>query len=248
MLTVLVAIAVDKTISKTVNTTRAVPAALAIVVIQTLFGFDKIRDSYGPSVEFYARNALFLAPRDAIIVGSGDHRLGTFLYARHALGLRTDVNYVDAYLLLNDWYRQRVSAAVNIALVSPVNHSLDLVAVVEQMAANDRPVLFTNVVPSKLFQTLPSYPIGPLIRMLPRGANPPSPTAVMREAEAAHRQMMLEPIPPRPNTWAGQMQEDYARPFITLAEVFGRIGDGPQRKTCLTLANSIAPWLTAGRR
>ena len=61
-----------------------------------------------------------LAPPRAVLLHSGDDRVGGFMYARCALGLRPDVDAVSPVLLLTDWYPPQVSARLGIPVVHGV--------------------------------------------------------------------------------------------------------------------------------
>jgi hypothetical protein len=57
-----------------------------------------------------------------------------------------------------------------------------------------------------------------------------------------------EPSPPtRPGTWASDVQEAYARPWLALHEAFRAQGLGERAQANLSRGVAAAPWLAPSR-
>src|SRR6185436_20399664 len=80
------------------------------------------------------------------------------------------------HLLLAPWYHRRMSAAIGAALPEPRARSLDVPAVVAAILASGRPLALTDsFLPQKIEARFPSYPIGTLIRVVPKASDVPDP-------------------------------------------------------------------------
>ncbi len=204
-------------------------AAAASVAV----GLPVVRAHHRPTVELYARNALLVASPDAIVLGTGDHRMGAFLYTRYALGLRPDVLFVNPRMLFEPWYFERVQRAVAAPLPAPVDRKLDVPAMLGALLATGRPVFVTDLFSPAAIARFPSYPVGPLIRLRATPAEVPSPDRVLEENEAWSARFEREPRPwPGPEPWGDDLVSDYARPWLSLADAFAQAGD-PQRAASL---------------
>jgi hypothetical protein len=222
----------------------AVVVTVAAAVAGTFTAWPQVREHHRPTIEIYARNTLESAPKDAVILGTGDHRLYGFLYAQHALGIRPDVVYLDPNMWRYRWYRRLLGPALRRSVYEPDGSSVSTVALAESLLATGRPLLVTNLFTTAITHELPSYPFGTLIRVLPRGTAPPSPDEVERtnlqlDAGFGHE---LSP-PKRPETWASDVQETYARPWFALAKAFAVQGLAERSEASRTRALAAAPWL-----
>ncbi len=234
----LVAPAIDRVLARL--RAPAWPAA-PLAALSALLAYPEVSEHNRPSVELYARNTLAVAPESAIILGSGDHRFGGFLYAREALGLRRDVIYIDAWLLINDWYRRRMSAALGFALVAPRDRTLSTVALAEQLLASGRPVYVTNLVSEAIGSAFPTYPLGTLRHVLPRGHPLPPPEQAERWNLTAFAGMTFEPTPPLQGTWGGDLQRSYAETWAMLAGALERQGQTERAAACRHRAAQLEP-------
>jgi len=200
------------------------PALFAVLFAR---GLPALRAHQRTGVELYADNALLTAPDRAIVLGTGDARLGSFLYARYARGERPDVAFVNARLLLAPWYHARIERVLGVPLPEPRDRSLDVGAVLDALIATGRPIFVTDWFAPSALARFASYPIGPLIRIVPRGEAVPSPDDVERANLALSARFEREPLPlPGPEPWSDALAEDYARPWRALAQMFAQQGDG----------------------
>ena len=215
---------------------RPVMAAAALLTAAAIglgVGLPAVRARHRPTVELYVRNALLAAPAGAILVGSGDQRLGGFLYARYALGLRPDVVFVNPRMLFEPWYLERVERSVGVPLPRPHDRQLDVVATLGALLRTGRPVLVADLFSPSAITRFPSYPVGPLIRIVPDPSDVPPPERVLDENEALAARFEREPLPlAGPDPWGDALLPDYARPWTSLADVYARAGD-PDRAAAL---------------
>ena len=247
LLAVLAAVALDRLLpTLAARPSLAAPLVGLSGVVAALLALPSVREHHRPTVELYVRNALAIAPDHAIILGTGDHRFGAFLYARHALGLRPDVVFINPRLLLGDWYPPRISHQLGFEVERGKNRVLDGGSLTVQMLATRRPVFFTDWFASGLDRSLPSSPVGPMIRIVARASDVPEPNALLALNLDVDARLELEPTPPAsPHTWAGDLAADYARPWRVLATAFERQDDAAHAALCDRRARELAPWLTA---
>jgi hypothetical protein len=200
-----------------------VAAALAFGVAR---GLPSVGARHRPAVELYAKNVLLTAPRDAILLGTGDARSGGLLYARYALGLRPDVTFINPNLLTTAWYRERIRRATGVRIPEMRARKLDLAETMLALFSTGRPLVVTDVFAPKVIGSFPTYPIGPLVRLVARPEDVPSvPELERRNVELAARFEREPWPPPGPDPWSDALRDDYARPFVALAEAYSHAGD-----------------------
>ena len=217
----------------------------AIVVgVVVLRAVPFVREHHRPSVELYVRNTLGFLPPRAVVLGKGDHRFGGFLYAREALGLRTDVAFVNPTMIVAPWYRAYASAITGEEIPAPLAGEDPEITIARALLDRGRDV-FLAASPNDVEQTaFATYPIGTVTRVAPRGAPLPEPVSLMEANEALFSTFTLEDGPPSsPNTWAGSLALSYARPWRVLAGTFDKMGDGERARFCAARAAAFAPWL-----
>ena len=106
----------------------------------------------------------------------------------------------------------------------------DAVAVVDHAFATGRPVLLTNTFDPELARTFPSYPLGTLIRLLPRGTTLPPPESVEEENLAVFGSFEPWSRGVAQNDWAKAVLPSYRRPWIALARAYANRGDEARAK------------------
>jgi hypothetical protein len=62
-----------------------------------------------------------------------------------------------------------------------VSPAVDTIALLDEALGLGRPVFVTDVFEPQIVKVFPSYPLGTLLRLLPRGASLPSPESVESE-------------------------------------------------------------------
>ncbi len=179
-----------------------------------------VRESERPTVEQYLRNTLGMLPPGAVVLGVGDHRCFGFFFLQTVEGVRPDVTYVEAGMLRDGWYRERIARALGGASVGD-----DAATLAATLADAGRAVFVTDSLDLLVPPGHPSYAIGTVVRLLPVGAEPPSPDRLegmnLKVADAFVR----EPTSPRdPWGWSGEVDAMYARPWIALSMAFDASG------------------------
>lgn len=229
---VLTALAIDRVVGA-----RPIPRVVAIAlpslagVASASLAAEDVREHHDPGVERYAHDALAIAPPNAILVGSGDHRFGAFQYARHALRERTDVVFVNAHLLLTRWYPDEASALLGFPIVrshaGPTGRpTVDVPALIAQLVATGRPVFLTDSFTGGNETALPTYPIGPLMRVVASPEEVPALDALFALNVAADAQMAPADRPREAWVgWDGILAQDYARPWLALERTLRGAGD-----------------------
>ncbi len=209
------------------RTSVAACCALGGLVLAGLAGgIPDMRVRDRPTVELYAENALLAAPPGAVIVGLGDARFGSFLYARYALGLRPDVVFVNPRMLLAPWYHERIERALGMPLPPVVNRELKVVSVMDALLASGRPVFITDDFAPAALAQYPAYPVGPLVRLDTSWRDVPSPDRLAAMNLDLARRFAREPTPlPGSEPWCDELLEDYARPWRALADYARGRGD-----------------------
>lgn len=216
---------------------------VAPIAVQVANVLPDVGEHNRPTVGLYAENVLRSAPERLVILGSGDQRLGGFSYANQALGMRRDVVFVSARLLLAPWYRKRAVERLGVRLPEPTAGTLDLREVVNTLLASGRPVALTGLLAPGITEGFSTYPLGPLIRVLPPTSPLPDPDTLERENREVFAQMEIEARPPNDaESFAGRLHDDYARPWLTLAQVFDARGQAARATVCRNQAFDLAPW------
>ena len=207
--------------------TRAMPVALAVVAIVTtaaMHSWPLVQAVHTNALELYTENTEKSAPPGAVLLGTGDYRLFSFIYA-DAMKLRPDVTYIDAHLLGYDWYLGRASRQLGAPIHEPIKGSAQAIEVAEQALSLGRPVLVTDIFTPEIVKIFPSYPLGTLIRLLPRGAALPAPESVESENLDVFAGFERCATVADDDAWARSVLPTYERPWIALSRLFERRRD-----------------------
>jgi hypothetical protein len=198
-----------------------------------------------PTVALYIENTLRAAPDHAIIVGTGDHRWGGFMYARYVLHLRPDVVCVVPAMMRQVWYRRDLEATLGVSFETPEHGAVGPEAFMARLLATGRPVLYTDW-PAPAVEKTRHYSVGTLMRVLRDVEAPPLPPALESMNLEVFSRYALEPTPPRdPHGWGYGLQVDYARAWGELGEAYGRDGDVAKEQESYRRAARFAPWLVS---
>jgi hypothetical protein len=223
----------------------ALQAALVATALAggALLGYGDVRDEHGPMLENYVIDTLETATPGAVVLGSGDARVFGILYAQAALGLRRDVVFVSPILLHYSWYRERTSRALGLSIASPVDGSVDTVALAGRILGTNRRLFLSDLGNGVIPRAFPTYPLGTLIEVLPLGAFPPGP----RELEAENLALFVRYRPDPAlldltRAWSRGARDAYARPWNTLAAAYRAAGDELGARRNAERA-TLAPWL-----
>jgi hypothetical protein len=212
-------------------------AAATVVLRGALSGADAVV-AHRPTTERYLRNVLALLPPKSILVAAGDDLTGGFEYMQCVLGERRDVVVLAPQLMLAEWYGPRMDRALGFpiehARVKPgeTRPSLNGRHLLEELVASGRPVFLTAWFVPNLERGFFSYPIGPLVRIVPTPAEVPPPPSLLEANEAVFANMKLDDTPPPADTWAGLRYSDYARPWEVLADALDHGGATEAAREC----------------
>ena len=220
---VLAAIAIGPILAR-VRVEIAALATLAVAAFGALLAYPDVREHHRPTVQLYAENVMGMLPPNAIVIGSGDHRMGAFLYER-AIGTRPDVVFINPWLLLGDWYAERASRQLGISVVRAHDGVVNADALFTQLLGTGRPVFVTDWFAPGVDKLRPSYPLGPVIRLVESPAELPAPAQLASMNDAKLATFVFEDDLPERGTWAGDLQADYARPWVVLQGAFLHTGD-----------------------
>jgi len=208
--------------------------ALAITTFEATQVPDEVREANGPTVEQYLRNTLAELPPGAVMVGTGDHRCFGFFYLQTVLGVRTDVVYVEAGMLRDAWYRERIARALGVASVPDQGPAL-----VEALVEKGRAVFVTDSMDLLVPPGLATYALGTVVRVLPPGEAPPDPDALEEMNLEVARAFAREVSAPRdPWGWSGEVDATYARPWLELSRAFA--AQGKQDRARVNLERAVA--------
>ena len=244
ILTVMGALSIDALVPWLVSRQGLAAAlTLQVAVVASILTVPEVLEYTRPTVENYIENTLRTAPQDALIVGSGDHRWGGFMYARYALGLRRDVQYVVPAMMVQAWYRHEMQTATGVSFETLERQPVGPKTMMTRLLATGRPVFYSDWPDAKLVDT-PHYTVGTLMRVLKEGESAPTPEAVLALNLAVFGQYEVEKtVPENPNGWGYMVQEDYARAWGDLGNEFKTAGDREKEQQCYAMAASFAPWL-----
>lgn len=211
---------------------------------QLLATLPELSEHHAPTVERYLQNTLRFVPPGAVILGSGDQRLFGFEALQELDGLRRDVQYIDPRMLHYAWYRRRAAERFGSPLPEPHDGNISTVDLAERVLRAGKPLFVTDVFSEVLLRSLPSYPVGTLLQILPPGTKVPSP----RELEQINVQLFANfdlgyARPMDSSSWAWAAQATYTRPWLALAGSYQQLGDTARVAVNEERAQSLAPGL-----
>ncbi|MEL6182667.1 MAG: hypothetical protein AAFS10_27160, partial [Myxococcota bacterium] len=204
-----------------------------VLALGVWIGHGHVAEHHRPDVEHYLVDSLRPLPKGAVLLGTGDHRTFGFVYMRTAVGLRPDVVFIDPMLMHYPWYTRRISAQVGRPLTGAVEGNVDSRRLAVELLETGRPVFMTNLFSQAIVTSLPTYPYGLTLQVLPPGSLPPEPNAVMALNIQLYDAMLLDPEQSAlPGTWAAEVRAIYARTWHGLAEALNRLGAVQQAHMC----------------
>ena len=222
----------------------------ALVLVLAAMGSCRKADlSENYVVEDFAVNSLSSVERGALIIGTGDVRLFSFMYTQHVLGVRPDVQYIDAYLMLYPWYvkqkkRQRPRLSYEFT-----RGNVNTLGLIRREMGRGVPVYLASVYNKKVLKAFRGYPVGPLIRLYSPTIRPPDKYFV----EKLNRRLFKGysrrgRLPARDeDPWGASLRITYAGAWRSLARIMFITGDRKTALRCLARAHHWAPWLESPR-
>ncbi len=211
------------------------PVLVSLICLGVFVSYDTVRDHHRPDVEYYLSNSLWTAEPNAVILGTGDHRLYGFGYVQQVEGVRPDVVFVDPVMLNYPWYVAQIEERLGFALQGITDGAVDTRYLAASVLNERRPLYITNRFSAALTDTFPTYPIGTLIRVLPQTHRPPPPDTLeeMNVTEALQYRYP-ESDAADPNGWAAYVQQEYVRPWQVLADAYTAAGRPADAERCRT--------------
>jgi hypothetical protein len=193
---------------------------------------------HSPALEAYARNTLVMLPPGAVVIVSPDAFYFGANYEQWACGVRPDVTVVGWPLLASAWYRER---AAELGIVGDDIDAPARVQLAHHLVATGRPVFFEPDA-SDVVHAFPSYPYGPLVRVLPRGTAPPRLDAVVAGELQIYAQFDLPEAQPGPDDeWATVVHERYAATWLVLARALAAAHEPEAAARATEIARQIGP-------
>lgn len=230
---VLMAIGIERVVGSRERLVLAFTLPLALV--RAGLSLPAVQARNDRSLDAWIANVATMTPEGAIVVPASDGTAGALLYARCATKQRPDLVMVVPSLLFSSWYPKQLDARLGITVVRGVPRpdgtpTLDPVALVKQLAATDRALFLDDWIDrDPNAWTPPSYPLGPLLRVVPAPEDVLDPDALYAENVALSEKLVPD---------FGPRRAAYARPWRALAGVFGRQGD-PRAAECADRARRL---------
>lgn len=203
----------------------------------TVVALPRLARVHSPAVETGARAMLAPLPPFAIAVVSSEDECFGGRYLQLVEGVRPDVALVCWPLVTRAWYVGRL--ALPGLAISP--GGLASVAQAEALLATGRPLVVDRA-QTQLVTDLPSYPLGTLQRVLPRGGALPSAAAVLEANRAAYAAIDLDyPHPDRDDDFAAMAHRRYAATWRIIANGLAAAGDRDGSSTASEFSRQLAP-------
>jgi hypothetical protein len=216
--------------------TASVFAATLGLMLVAAPSLPEIARVHSPAVEHYAKNVLRSMPADAVLFAGQEGEYFQLGYVQWALGERQDVIVVSAALLPSSWYAKRLAARG-----LPTDGRVS--ALVDDLLRQGRPV-FIELTPLNVvaLKGHPNHPYGPVVRVLPSGAQAPSLVDVVALNQRLYGAFNLdEPQPGPDDEFATHFHDRYAATWYTLAQRLEATGNRDDAAAALELAKRLAP-------
>ncbi len=214
------------------KTSVKVVAAAVVAVTTAVLTLPKVQDSHSPMLQNYLLDTLEPLPKNAVVMGNGDHRAFGMLYVQRVLKTRPDTVFVDPKMLHNEWYREQTERIAKCALPAPKNNNLSSVELAVAFQRCGRPVFLTNILTDAIPQQLPTFPYGTTIAVLPAGAVPPPPQELVKinkDVFARYRRLDQRE---HPDAWAREVSHHYRRTWDTLEKASEATGNKADADFC----------------
>lgn len=248
-----VAAALDLAVARVEARLRPWPAAaiavlgLATSAVLALPDLSRVRT---PAVEHAMRGLLHGLPTGAVVFVSGDIAFQGTGYLQVARGERPDAVIVLWPFVPVAWYRERLAARGVVVDRDPGREpgrdtaaasSPPSVAIIERLLTTGRSV-FVDRSLGNVLKALPSYPLGTLFRILPRG----QPRPPLDEVAAANRDWFaaLDLDYPRPgpdDEYPTLIHEAYAATWQIIADGYTSLGRPADAASAAAVAHQLAP-------
>ncbi|MEO8704839.1 MAG: DUF2723 domain-containing protein [Kofleriaceae bacterium] len=222
--------------------THARRTGLGVVVFAVLAfaSLPYLARFHSPAMERFVRNTLRALPPDAVIIGNTNIiDVGT-RYLQLTQGERPDILFFRGGGVVElDWYRQRF-ARYGIRLAKPPGRESPF-ELTEQIFALGRP-LFVHSTELLLLGNYPSYPYGTLVRVLPRGTQPPPSTEILTMNRDLFARYDLDYATPGPDDEVlTSAHGQYVTMWQSIGQLLRRDGKVAEAAWAFDLARQLAP-------
>jgi len=191
------------------------------VAAAAVAGATHIVERHTSVIEDYAHDILRPLPPDAIVVGTGDHRMFGVHYQQLAHRVRPDVAYIDASLLAYRWYETRVERRLGVELTSASPSEIPIGQNLAELLGAGRPVFLTHIIHESVGR-FPTYPYGVTLRLL-SGETPPAPPALAATNAEIFGTFRLQTPPSQvTSAWELEVYDHYHRTWDALASALAR--------------------------
>jgi hypothetical protein len=235
LLAVPVSAALDVACARVTRELAATIACAAAFVALAMADLPRLAALHSPAVELGVRNTLRALPPLAIAVVTGDDQCFGARYLQFARGERPDVAVVCAGLLPIRSYRA-AWAARGIAMPASTGPRLG-----QALLDTGRPVVVDPLL-AGVTSGFPSYPLGVLARILPRGGSPPAASEVAAINRDLYRGFALDYVYPGPDDgYATVAHHRYAASWAAIARLLDRAGDRDGARDAFALTGQLRP-------
>lgn len=216
---------------------------VGVAYLGVVTGHERLSEAHRPTVELYAQNVLQSLPQNAVLIGTGDHRLYGIRYVQRTQNVRPDVIYLDATMLLYPWYRALIERRYEVVLdgVQDETHVLSPRTLMASLQAQGRPVYLTNVFAESIPRNFALVPHGAVHEVLRPGQSAPPLDAMFERTRRTMTAYAFEETVPRPGTWGALAFDDYALVWRRLANAYRAAGNEEAASRCETFARRLLP-------
>lgn len=240
LLAVPVAAAIDLALARLTTRLDAHPLAAAVLAVLgfvalSIAALPRIARQHSPAMELGVQNLLRSLPPNAIaVVVSEDQCFGGH-YLQLVRGERPDVAFVCSELLRRAWYR---ADWAHRGLAMPADPGA---ALGEALLGTGRPVLVDRGL-TGVIAAHPSYPFGLLVRIVPSGTVPPTPSEVLLLNRDLYRSFDLDyPHPRRDDDFAAVAHRRYTAAWAAISNLLDATGDRDGARDAYDVARSLQP-------
>jgi len=192
------------------------------------------------AVENALRATLSALPAKSVVIVTPENTYFGMGYLQQVLGVRRDVTVISWPMVKSPEYRARAAARTGLRFEAPRGGVLGE-ALAEQVLARGQP-LFIDAYGGGIARAFPTYPLGLVFRVLPRGTPPPPPAEVYAENRALlDAQDLAYPHPLEGDEPAAEVHVFYARSWSMIAGALQAAGDGSDAEAAREIAVGLAP-------
>jgi hypothetical protein len=196
--------------------------------------------SQSPAIENALRATLAALPAKAVVIVSPESTYFGLGYLQQVVGLRPDVTVISWPMVKSPEYRQRVAARTGLKFEAAKGAVLSE-AVADQVIARGQP-LFIDAYGAGIAKAFPTYPLGLVFRVLPKGTPPPTPREVYEQNRALlAKQDLAYPHPFENDQPVADLHIFYARSWSMIGDALAASGDPADAASAREIAAGLAP-------